>query len=616
MKKQLNLTFLIIALAISLIISSSGCNAAENQNFSSHDISIKVEKQGKILLLSGVVPRGVHEVELRIDSDRNKKISHVKEVSPNNPNQEINQRPGNIYYPVVDIILERGMEGMAGFSNCNNDDSCIINGPFYKRKQLVQPWLSIHGNVLKGWENSFFINTSSCQLNTFYIKKQYPLATRQLDIKIELLSEHWEGTISVYDVTNKKEMLFSGEILSGEYSPPYYFESGLDRDRLLKALEGCVGYTKRSQVKDPCFPTNGGLFLFYDLDAKLYRSDYWIWGWGPSVAMLLRASDILTDQKIELVQSAKEIGEASLRFLWKQPGSLENDIMISLWGRGLQYKDGYGGILCLADALFLAGWAWVPLYEYTGEKKYLDITAHHCQVADELLKEWIIIPHNYHFDEQRWGDWTIDETGFGVEGYAEIFRITPEKAYQDGGRIYIDRHLDLFERPDGLWNRHYSFTDSIITPTGHITRSLGWAMEGLLAAHRLLPEEGYLDKAKKMAKHLLDFQRPEGYWTFSFSKPVPEVGISEKGTALWSYLLYELYAATGEKVYLDAARKALKWCMSVQYDGSDPEAFGSVVGNTAQSAVGYRAWYNVSCTYTTAFMGLAILQELSLKDVK
>jgi len=45
----------------------------------------------------------------------------------------------------------------------------------------------------------------------------------------------------------------------------------------------------------------------------------------------------------------------------------------------------------------------------------------------------------------------------GMEGYAELFRITGESKYQQNGKVFIYRHIKFFERKDGLWNRSYNF---------------------------------------------------------------------------------------------------------------------------------------------------------------
>jgi hypothetical protein len=128
-----------------------------------------------------------------------------------------------------------------------------------------------------------------------------------------------------------------------------------------------------------------------------------------------------------------------------------------------------------------------------------------------------------------------------------------------------------------------------------------------------VPEGPYLAIAKKQADHMLEWQNPEDYWPFIATKTVEETGISEKGTALWSYLLYELYRSTHEQKYLDAARKALAWCIRNQYFGPDSEAFGGLVGTTQHSAVGYRQFFPVSCGYTSGFFGMAVVDELEIQ---
>jgi hypothetical protein len=148
-----------------------------------------------------------------------------------------------------------------------------------------------------------------------------------------------------------------------------------------------------------------------------------------------------------------------------------------------------------------------------------------------------------------------------------------------------------------------------------ITRGMGWAMEGLLAAHRMKPDGGYLDRAKILAEHLLRWQHADGSWSINADRPASVVGTAEKATALWSLLFYRLYHETRDPRHLTAARKALTWGVVNQYTGPDLEARGSVVGSAHDAGVGYRAWFPLSCTYTSAFFALAAMEELRLQAV-
>jgi len=91
---------------------------------------------------------------------------------------------------------------------------------------------------------------------------------------------------------------------------------------------------------------------------------------------------------------------------------------------------------------------------------------------------------------------------------------------------------------------------------------LAWAIEGLLAAHRLIPEGGHLKKAEKIAMEISRWQQPSGCWNFRYMESKEKVGISEKGTAIWSYIFYKLYKITGKENYLQTARDALIWCLN------------------------------------------------------
>jgi hypothetical protein len=359
---------------------------------------------------------------------------------------------------------------------------------------------------------------------------------------------------------------------------------------------------------------NGGFFLFYDLDAKTFRNSYWQWGWGPTIRNLLQVRDLpeLGFDPGEILTAAESAAKASMRYRVTKEGDPLLNTPITRWSRSMAGEDFYFPAITIADLLFLVGWAWVPLYEVTGDREYLEESLFACDLTGKLMDQFPIIPHSYVPTAGEWFDFALCETGFGMEGFAETFGVTGDSRFQDLGRRFIEQHMDAFQRDDGLWESTFSLATGEIGKGEYHTRGTGWAMEGLLASHRMDPEGPYLELAERMAAQLLDGQTPEGYWTFYFNRSKEEVGTTQKGTAIWSYLLYRLYAHTGKEIYLSAARKALLWSLDQQYFGNDPEAWGSIPDANPQSGVGYRKWFNISCLYTSGFFGLALVEELQL----
>jgi hypothetical protein len=233
------------------------------------------------------------------------------------------------------------------------------------------------------------------------------------------------------------------------------------------------------------------------------------------------------------------------------------------------------------------------------------------------MQEFPIPPQNYWPDLGKWDDRVIDEAGFGVELFTGMFRVAGDPRMRALGRGYMDQHLAALGRPDGLWDRVHFLDGRPNRPVVNMTRGLGWPMEGLLAAHRLMPEDGrYLELAKKMAGHLLAAQHPEGFWAHRFDQPAEVWGVGMKGTALWCWLFYELHRHTGDPQHLAAARRALGWLLDRQDFGPDPRARGGLVAVSPHSAVGIRPWFRVTSTYGTAFLGLALLEELRLQQTQ
>ena len=124
----------------------------------------------------------------------------------------------------------------------------------------------------------------------------------------------------------------------------------------------------------------------------------------------------------------------------------------------------------------------------------------------------IIIEQDYITAENEWKDWIMDESGFGMIGFAELYKVLPESWISDIARDYIDRLIDVFERGDGYWNRIWWKSIQKIEKTSYNTKGFGWAMIGLINSYKMLGDRKYLEKARKMADNIISEQQNDGKW--------------------------------------------------------------------------------------------------------
>lgn len=579
---------------------------------------IDVLVSGRFLDIRGQIPADLFEVEVRIESARNKQITKITDVSPLVPKQNpVKATPvavREIHYPVVDVVLRPGMQGVFGFST--EPRLCFLNQHFYKAALVPAQVMKVSADRLCFWENSVCVEPANVALQNFYLSFVAPVIHGGLNQRIELLSEQWSGRITL--IGAKGELLAAATIDSTVKTKPAPSGDALSPGRLQASVIESVGYLLRAQDQNPLSPVFGGLNLFYDLDAATHRSNHWIWGWGPAVSMLLEAGkvpQIASSFKTgHLADFANEIGRASLKFMVADPQHPARGVPVSRWNRNVSFATGFEERISVADAQFLAGWAWIPLYRATGDNAFLKAAKELAAATNRLSQEHDPIPQDYYHELNKFSEHILDESGFGMLGLAELYAVTKDVGDRDIGRKYFESVRTKLQRPDGLWNRGWNRVTGVM-PAIFVTRGMGWAMQGLLAAHGAMPDEGYLKRATEMAEHLMRWQHKDGSWSFNADRSVAEVGVAEKGTALWSLLFYKLHSQTRDLRHLEAARRALRWCVENQYFGPDPEARGSIVGVGPASAVGYRSWFRVSCTYTTGFFGLAALEELKLTGI-
>jgi hypothetical protein len=591
------------------------------------------KRAGSVIELVGEFPSD-SAVEIHIRSHRNRSISRLSDRADRETRPVLAfEAEKEIWFPVVDVEIDQDMDVVAIFDEVSPFDLLCWNGNFAKNPVLLKERNVFTSNI-EHWENSIFVKSATAELRDFVIRKSFSDPSRERS-GFRCLTENWAGTVKLL----QKEGLSLSELATIEIEP---LEADLQPSNapgsfidLIGAIRVNLDFLLRSRNRNVASPTFGGLYLFYDLSDTTYRRSDWIWTWGPAIRFLIDASALpeITAHygREDLLTVALEMGEASLRFLVCDQESPAHGLMITRFDPTTRYPCGHSAFASPADAFFLAGWGYVPLYESTGESRFLETSRLLVGQTDRLLNQDAVIEQDFVVGSGKWKNWTMDESGFGMEAFAELYRITKDPKYQEAGRRYLASLTRVLERDDGLWDRTWHRQDPareddswpipgpegvpVRVPTNANTRGLAWAMMGLLAAHRLLPDEGYLDAASQMASHLLEAQSADGHWNFLYDRSEAEVGISEKGTAIWSLLLYRLYRETRDPAHLEAARRALQWCLGNRYHAlDDPLAQGGIVGQSPASGVVYRRWFPLICTYTMSFYGNALIAELQVRQ--
>lgn len=588
---------------------------------------VKSPVSGRVSV-EALLPEDYIKARFELVSDRNRSISSLTDISPfdpvQTPGKECDSMAANVWFPVVDIRLEPGMYGKAWITGASE---CRINSYFNGESGKVEAGETIFSaGVLSEWENGLFVKGKEAVVHSFAVVKEFyavPTISRKIVCEFKPLDEDWGGSIQVFYMNREGQWKLHDIVVTERDRDMEFTQIGTEDKE--EALNLCVEYLINSCNHTSANPYFGGLFLFYDCDADTYRNGQWPWSWGTAVKFLLECAAVSgkTEAGIrfrrtseELINTAYQIGLTTLKFQIKNKEHTANGFGTTRYTPRNFSDFGYQELVNSgSDTGFLCGWAWMPLYEATKDAHFLEAAKEYIRALEAMIDNFVLPPQEWLPEPQCWTDFTIDESGFGTEGIAEVYRITKEERYKKLCAKYMDKHLAIFEREDGLWDRKYTFSTVSVEKSAYMTRGLGWAMEGLLAAHRCVPEGGiYLDKAKKMAAELMKYQRIDGSWGFQFTDQTVGSDTAEKGTSLWCLLLYTLYQETGEDRYLFSARAALEWCMKNQYIGSNSHARGGIISISGESGVTYRSYYRLCCQYTTSFFGLALLRELVIAE--
>lgn len=434
-------------------------------------------------------------------------------------------------------------------------------------------FLKFNTNNFEPWENIVFSDQRVKKISL------YPGFYIDSEKEIELPVGHQNFKIRSIDGSFEQELPAKK---TEQYDNPSW-------NYILKARNTCIGSR-----------FNNTFFCAYDLDNKTYRLNSWVWSSAIVIKALLEEYSITKND--DYLEISKETGDAILKFQ-KKDGQEAGGIMIR-WDVWLNSPAGVVPWLAPNDSAIVGSYAFLPLYQETGDNKYLD--------ASIKIGEWIIengmskegrLYVGYREDIGIWDkSWLYVDAGFAGTLFEGLYEITGELKWKKTLKLFIDDFIELFWCQDGYFYRNWTHPNQIDRKI--YGRGQAWALDGLISAFKVLKEERYLEKILACADYLVEHQNENGSWNYMLNNK--NSGECNKGTPIIAYHLFRIgaFISNPEKYYY-SARKALEWCEANQYKGSDTNAAGGINAyNTEGCIVGVHNTDTIF-TYGSAYYLLA-----------
>jgi hypothetical protein len=470
----------------------------------------------------------------------------------------------------------------------------------------VSPRIAIPVVELEQWENMIHLRGTQIEVADVYIA--VPVNSTG-DAPVEIRPRHrpWHAAIELVEdgkVMWKEDAELVGSVrvgssvISGRQAAPR--ENAENLGMVVSAILA-------AQVTDSDSPFRGGFHLVYDRVAASYRVPHWIWAWGPAMRLLLEASQYLPDSQ-HLNEAAHAAGQTSLGFFIDDPKHMAHDISTVRWYAALGTPAGAIQYASLADSLFMAGWGWIPLYRATGDQRYVEATWRLVNKADRLLQQYAIPPQDYVFECENWTPHTLDESGFGMVGFEELFAVTSESRVREIGTLFMDRHLDAMLADGPMWHRIRMREDGKKLGEPDV-KGHAWIMDAYLSAYGLTGDQRYLSLAVDLAKRTIASQAPNGSWTIGYHTPGPNDLEDDKANAIWAYQLYRLHRLTNNQQHLESAQQALTWCNRHLETRPGEQGYGSMVNPKPMAHIKKR---DMAILYSTTYHGLALIEQMRL----
>jgi|GEM_PF-1196104 len=589
--------------------------------------TFKVIRNGRSLSFKLPVNLDVSQVEVRLFSKANEYIFEYDDVSPNAPKVQ-NEQTKDVWmagfdeqadirrnsgreqrFPTVDIAMNPDMEAIIEM-NVKEQGIYDFNDT---GENPVAAEIRIPYEKVEYWGNSLILDPKTNSIAHFYLSTKVEVADSKVSYQFDVLRDDWVGAVSIHQV-DTGEFIASAEVTWDGTLPKVSTGSGVSRERMVAALSWATHYVLDCEDTKSDSATKGGEYLLYDLSAKTRLRPAWAWAWGPSAKMFLEAAalegvdtEVTGLSQEALKQRAIEIGNITLDRLVTDPSSPAYGIVKTSATEA-----------STVDALFLVGWGWMPLYRATGDQRYIDAGRKVAEKLNLLMDEHddVWIPQAYEFHKKEWKTIMSFESSMGLPGLAALYFETGDDYFKKTTIRLADLLIRAFEKEDGMWGVFFYGDKKKSGPVNYWTKAFGYIADGLIEAHRVAPEQGYLKKVQVIADAIMETQAADGSFSVRFDRDPEFVGVGEKATTLWAGLYIRIYKLTGDKKYYDVGMKTLEWCMDNQYFGEDPAARGGIISRSWPSGINFRHWFDVVVTYSVSFFGNSLAEALSLDEWK
>jgi rhamnogalacturonyl hydrolase YesR len=336
----------------------------------------------------------------------------------------------------------------------------------------------------------------------------------------------------------------------------------------------------------------GVFYGSYDYDSTSYRLNSWIWCTGIVIEALLDRFQETRDQK--LYDLAVNAGETLLEHQSPDGGYTVR------WDYPRETTTGLKTWRAPNDSAFLASHGLLPLYDETGDKRYLDAaTAVGNWVTEEALRD---DGHLAFGDADGWDFSRLYvDAGFTTTLFERLYERDGAQRWVDACRSFVDwfvNHLYLSDEDRFIKTWEASGNHG----TERYTRGQAWALDGLISAFELLSRDDLKEIIVSVARTLCDCQRDDGGWNNLMKNEYS--GVDNKGTPIIAYHLARLGSIIGNEDFLRAASNGVHWCEANQVRQVSNGYGGIRAWNREGNIVGKR-YATTAFPYASAYYLLA-----------